>query len=108
MWTIYLLAQGQSYDIIQGKVHGTNQPELGDQMGHPSLRVALYEQLFAYLWPSTMFFSFAFEPIFCGIVPYFLGTWLIRSRKDVHSRAAEECLEWSILDFIDAFWQDPL
>lgn len=93
MWTIYLLAQGQSYDIIQGKVHGTNQPELDDQMGHPSLRVALYEQLFAYLWPSTMFFSFAFEPVFCGIVPYFLGTWLIRSRKDVHSRAAEECLE---------------
>lgn len=93
MWTVYLLAQGQSLDMIAMKGQGENSPSVGDQLGHPSIRQALYEQLFAYLWPSTMFLAFAFEPIAIGIVPYYLGVYLIRSRKDVRTHPAELCLE---------------
>jgi len=60
---------------------------------NPSMQHALFVQLVGYIYPGTILLPFLLEPIAMCLAPYYLFSWLIRSRPDVTFSRAEKCLE---------------
>lgn len=60
---------------------------------NPTMQQALYVQFMGYLYPGTLLIPFLLEPLPLAIAPYYLGCWLVRSRRTkVSRRDAEGCL----------------
>lgn len=90
MWIVFFMAHGFQQDSGMD-------PEAA--VRNPSMQHALFVQLIGYLWPCTLLVPFLFEPIILNVAPYFLGTWLIRSRR-VHRRDAEDCMACPEFDLL--------
>merc|ERR1719159_855768 len=80
--------------LVVYMAHGFQQGSGGDPeavVRNPSMQHALFIQLIGYLYPGTLLLPFLLEPIVINIAPYFLGLWLVRSRR-VSRYDAEQCL----------------
>jgi hypothetical protein len=59
---------------------------------NPSIQHALFDQFIFYLWPCTLLLPFLLEPLVLNVGPYYLASWLVRSRPACSKQEAEECL----------------
>lgn len=92
LWTTVVLAYGYSTQdpAATAEKHEILSP--GALVRRVDVQHALYVQLFAYLWPATLLIPFLVEPIMTWCLPYYLMLWLVRSRRDVGIRDAEQLL----------------
>lgn len=84
LWLITIMAHGWQQDSgVDSKAVIRN----------PSVQHALFVQLVAYMYPSTLLLPFLLEPVVTAALPYFLGKWLIRSRPGISRWEAEQGLD---------------
>jgi len=91
--TVLLLAYGYHVDESRKVIGGSSVLSMRAIAENTSIRDALYMQMMSYLFPSTLLLPFCFEPIGLGVLPYFVGRWIIRSRKDVSIHDAENIMQ---------------
>jgi len=92
LWTVLGLAYGYQTDSALAVAEENSVIGTKALAKHPTLQHALYVQMLAYLYPGTLLIPFLIEPLMLGVIPFYLGTWLVRSNKRVGIQGAEECL----------------
>jgi hypothetical protein len=92
--TVLILAQGFSIDeAIKQQIAEDATMSTKAVAESPNMQRAIYEQLVAYIFPSCTLVPFLIEPFATTFGPFLVGTWLVRSRKEVTIPAAERCLQ---------------
>lgn len=90
--TVLLIVHGKLPEARKWAAGGEMEQGLQVIADHPSVQREYYLQLFSYLVPSCLILPFVIEPLFLGVVPYYLGRWLVQSRSEVTKLQAEDCL----------------
>lgn len=91
LWTVLMLARGYQLDTVF--VEQQDRPAIMLRAEkEPTMQESLSLQLFSYLFPGTLLLPFLLEPLVQSVVPYLLGSWVVRSRPDVRVEQAEEIM----------------
>lgn len=83
MWLVTIMATGWQRDVA-------NDPDA--LVRNPTLQHAVFTQLIFYLWPGTLLMPFLMEPLVLNVAPFYLASWLVRSRPNCSKQQAEDCL----------------
>jgi hypothetical protein len=92
--TVLILAQGFSIDqALKQQIADDATMSTKAVAESPNMQRAIYEQLVAYIFPSCTLVPFLIEPFATTFGPFVLGSWLVRSRREVSVADAERCLQ---------------
>merc|ERR1719375_2954131 len=90
LWLVIVLAHGYMQD---------SRADTEAMIRNPTMQQALFVSLVGYLYPGTLLIPFMLEILPMGVLPYYLGIWMIRSKKHVRRSDAEKCLMCCPFDF---------
>eukprot|EP00746_Dinoflagellata_sp_MGD_P023548 gnl/MRDRNA2_/MRDRNA2_155186_c0_seq1.p1 gnl/MRDRNA2_/MRDRNA2_155186_c0~~gnl/MRDRNA2_/MRDRNA2_155186_c0_seq1.p1 ORF type:complete len:929 (+),score=101.84 gnl/MRDRNA2_/MRDRNA2_155186_c0_seq1:38-2824(+) len=109
LWTVVILSH--SVELDEGVVMNPQDFAVTDpnRLAHdPQVQENLVLQLLGYLYPGTLLLPYLVEPVMLNIVPYYLFKWLVRSRRSIDLRSAEQllaCIDFDLCRYGDIIVQ---